>query len=969
MLANPQMPNGDHASAPIMDKNNIINVREGESLFQICLKLRRRLSDVPGFRPYLDEMEDQEADGPTDPVSSLWRCFRSGLPLLAIYNASQPEEGDLQVDMDKPKSKIGKQAAFLFINACMKQMNIPASDTFTITDLYSDNTTGFVKVTKTINRVLDLLNMSGKLGRSNEDLREDQTGLNGNGVPEKMTRRQHILKELVETERHYVQHLLNLQALKKELEELGALTGDAIHAIFLNLNNLVDFAQRFLIRIEQRSQVPEEQQNWGDLFIHYKEQFQQYEPFIANQRRCEETCGREWDKMVKAAKSDLMHQMLANSTILNGFLLKPFQRMTKYPMLLKDLRDQVQDPVLKDDLTDAINIIQEVLHMANASIDKETREDALRDLEDRVDDWKGLTLSDFGELLLFGTFNVLKDGGIRDQEKEYHIFLFARILIMCKEANMNKNKNKIMGGKEKLPLSLRGKPRMHLKGRIYLANVTDNVSSSGPGNYVIQIVWKGDPATESFIIKFKNDDTMRRWSDKIEEQRAHCVSLAKQNGTSATNFVMLANAQMQNPYLEQQEQEEEDFSRMSGTTYGGTDYNYSEFSMSRNTSSNSLRQRSATGGSGNSGSTAHTSMGRGHRFPSELGNLPSLNTKTTTQSPNEYASNSYFSPVDREPPESASASARSSSQSAFAGFHRGATPVHGMAYHEESYRNTAPAMARNISGTTANGNPYLVNGRGPGMRPALAPGTSQSSQETATRNRMRSASSPDINPLLQQQARKYTSTDSAPSVPPIPAHVKNMGPPSRSHNNSPSQNGLIRNGHSSQQHYSQPPGSRGPSQSSQYIYDPAYGPPMDRKLAPGMSALSIAPAERQLSPPLSTPSSSTDSHGNRNSFMPSQLRAKVRFDENYVSMIIPSNIQFRSLTDRIDAKLARFTNASIASGTVRLRYRDEDGDFIWIDSDDAVHEALLDWRETNRGEAGGGGPYAEILLFAHSIET
>lgn len=963
------MPNGDHASAPMMDKNNIINVREGESLFQICLKLRRRLSDVPGFRPYLDEMEDQEADGPTDPVSSLWRCFRSGLPLLAIYNASQPEEGDLQVDMDKPKSKIGKQAAFLFINACMKQMNIPASDTFTITDLYSDNTTGFVKVTKTINRVLDLLNMSGKLGRSNEDLREDQTGLNGNGVPEKMTRRQHILKELVETERHYVQHLLNLQALKKELEELGALTGDAIHAIFLNLNNLVDFAQRFLIRIEQRSQVPEEQQNWGDLFIHYKEQFQQYEPFIANQRRCEETCGREWDKMVKAAKSDLMHQMLANSTILNGFLLKPFQRMTKYPMLLKDLRDQVQDPLLKDDLTDAINIIQEVLHMANASIDKETREDALRDLEDRVDDWKGLTLSDFGELLLFGTFNVLKDGGIRDQEKEYHIFLFARILIMCKEANMNKNKNKIMGGKEKLPLSLRGKPRMHLKGRIYLANVTDNVSSSGPGNYVIQIVWKGDPATESFIIKFKNDDTMRRWSDKIEEQRAHCVSLAKQNGTSATNFVMLANAQMQNPYLEQQEQEEEDFSRMSGTTYGGTDYNYSEFSMSRNTSSNSLRQRSATGGSGNSGSTAHTSMGRGHRFPSELGNLPSLNTKTTTQSPSEYASNSYFSPVDREPPESASASARSSSQSAFAGFHRGATPVHGMAYHEESYRNTAPAMARNISGTTANGNPYLANGRGPGMRPALAPGTSQSSQETATRNRMRSASSPDINPLLQQQARKYTSTDSAPSVPPIPAHVKNMGPPSRSHNNSPSQNGLIRNGHSSQQHYSQPPGSRGPSQSSQYIYDPAYGPPIDRKLAPGMSALSIAPAERQLSPPLSTPSSSTDSHGNRNSFMPSQLRAKVRFDENYVSMIIPSNIQFRSLTDRIDAKLARFTNASIASGTVRLRYKDEDGDFIWIDSDDAVHEALLDWRETNRGEAGGGGPYAEILLFAHSIET
>ena len=392
--------------------------------------------------------------------------------------------------------------------------------------------------------------------------------------------------------------------------------------------------------------------------------------------------------------------------------------------------------------------------------------------------------------------------------------------------------------------------------------------------------------------------------------------------------------------------------------------------MSRNASSTSLRQRSATGGSGNSGSTAHTSMGRGNRFPADFGNLPSLNTKMVTQSPGEFAGNSYFSPVERETPESASASARSSSQSAFAGFHRGAAPANGIVHHEESYRNTAPAMARNISSTTGNGNPYLANGRGPGMRPLLPPGTVQNAQETAVRNRLRSASSPDINPLLQQQQpRKYTSTDNAPSVPPIPAHVKYMAPPNRSHSNSPSNAGVARGGYPSQQQYGQAAVQRTPHQSSQSIYDPAYGPPADRKLAQGISALAIAPAERQFSPPPSTPSSSTGSHGNRNSFMPSQLRAKVRFDENYVSMIIPSNIQFRSLTDRIDAKLARFTNANIASGTVRLRYQDEDGDFIWIDSDDAVHEALLDWRETNRGEAGGGGgPYAEILLFAHSIE-
>ena len=99
--------------------------------------------------------------------------------------------------------------------------------------------------------------------------------------------------------------------------------------------------------------------------------------------------------------------------------------------------------------------------------------------------------------------------------------------------------------------------------------------------------------------------------------------------------------------------------------------------------------------------------------------------------------------------------------------------------------------------------------------------------------------------------------------------------------------------------------------------------------------------------------------------MPSQLRAKVQFEDNYVSMIIPSNIQFRTLTDRIDAKLSRFTNHSIASGSVRLRYQDEDGDYIWIDSDEAVHDALLDWREQHADKV-VNGQYAEIILYAHS---
>ena len=100
--------------------------------------------------------------------------------------------------------------------------------------------------------------------------------------------------------------------------------------------------------------------------------------------------------------------------------------------------------------------------------------------------------------------------------------------------------------------------------------------------------------------------------------------------------------------------------------------------------------------------------------------------------------------------------------------------------------------------------------------------------------------------------------------------------------------------------------------------------------------------------------------------MPTQLKAKVCFDNNYITLVIASNIQFRSLTDRIDAKLARFTQASISGGSVRLRYRDEDGDYIWIDSDEAVHDAFLDWRESHADKIAGGS-VGEIVLYCSSL--
>lgn len=130
-----------------MAEDNIINRRGGESLFQSCAGLKKRLMEVPGFETHLAEMEERDrTEEAIDPVASIWKCLRQGYPLMTIFNASNPAE-PLTIDPDKvPEARRPKAAAFKFLQACLQDLEFPQQDCFLITDLYGENTTGFVKV-------------------------------------------------------------------------------------------------------------------------------------------------------------------------------------------------------------------------------------------------------------------------------------------------------------------------------------------------------------------------------------------------------------------------------------------------------------------------------------------------------------------------------------------------------------------------------------------------------------------------------------------------------------------------------------------------------------------------------------------------------------------------------------------------------------------------------------------------------
>jgi cell division control protein 24 len=145
-----------------------------------------------------------------------------------------------------------------------------------------------------------------------------------------MSYRDHVVAELVNTERKYVQDLENLFELKKKIEQKGVIPGDVVHDIFLNINAILDFQRRFLIKIETTNSQPDHRQEWGLPFANYEEAFGIYQPFIANQRKAADIAKREFDKIALAD-----HPVVVDFNTLDGFLLKPMQRLVKYPLLLK----------------------------------------------------------------------------------------------------------------------------------------------------------------------------------------------------------------------------------------------------------------------------------------------------------------------------------------------------------------------------------------------------------------------------------------------------------------------------------------------------------------------------------------------------------------------------------------------------------------------------------------------------------
>ena len=335
-----------------------------------------------------------------------------------------------------------------------------------------------------------------------------------------------------------------------------------------------------------------------------------------------------------------------------------------------------------------------------------------------------------------------------------------------------------------------------------------------------------------------------------------------------------------------------------------------------------------------------------------LGNPPPLSVQTqlasgAMPSPSQRGGESYFSPVAESP---ASFGSRTSATSSMFPFPRQGTP---QGSWEDSNRYTAPAIGRVPSRDSSTPtNQYQMNGRAaqrPSL-PAMAPGSTQAS---LAQQRSRSYSTPDINAQPGQRRPGPPPSGPVPAVPGIPPHLHpayDAGIP-RSANSSP-------NGGLPTKPSSQSPGGPRDRMVQQLQYP--NGVQYNRS---NTTQIPMSTGDNRI--PLSNSAVSAPAGDVP---LPTQLKVKVNCDGNYVTLVVAFNITYQSLIDRIDAKVGRFSNNAIARGTMRLRYRDEDGDFVTIESDEDIQIAFQEWREAQKLQY-HAGQLGEIELFCLSVGT
>ncbi|NWT51717.1 MCF2L factor, partial [Erythrocercus mccallii] len=309
----------------------------------------------------------------------------------------------------------------------------------------------------------------------------------------------HIINELIETERVYVEELQSIiegYASEMDNPNLVHLIPSALQnkkeILFGNLPEIYYFHNRiFLKEIENCIENPE---LLARCFLKRKEDLQIYEKYCQNKPRSEAL----WRQCGDSIFFQECQRKLDHKLSLDAYLLKPVQRITKYQLLLKEMLKCSKNSEGTAELEEALATVLDIIKSVNDSM----HQIAITGYEGDV--------SELGKLLMQGSFNVWTDhkkghNKVKDLARfkpmQRHLFLYTKMLLFCKKREEN-----IDGHEKTASYSFKNSLKMSTVG------ITENVKGD---NKKFEIWYNG--REEVYIIQASSVELKNTWISEIRK--------------------------------------------------------------------------------------------------------------------------------------------------------------------------------------------------------------------------------------------------------------------------------------------------------------------------------------------------------------------------------------------------------------------------------------------------------------------
>ncbi|KAM9777632.1 pleckstrin homology domain-containing family G member 3-like [Neosynchiropus ocellatus] len=244
----------------------------------------------------------------------------------------------------------------------------------------------------------------------------------------KLTYVDRVVMEIIETERMYVRDLRSIveDYLSHIIDTSNLpIRPEQVCALFGNVEDIYEFNSELLQSLDMCDSDPVA---IAQCFVDKSEYFEIYTQYCTNYPNSVAALTECMRSKTLAKFFRDRQAALKRSLPLGSYLLKPVQRILKYHLLLQEIaRHYDPDEEGYEVIQEAIDTMTGVAWYINDM--KRRHEHAVRvqEIQSLLINWKGPDLTTYGELVLEGTFHVLRAKNTRT------LFLFQRMLLITKK--------------------------------------------------------------------------------------------------------------------------------------------------------------------------------------------------------------------------------------------------------------------------------------------------------------------------------------------------------------------------------------------------------------------------------------------------------------------------------------------------------------------------------------------------------